>query len=117
MPMNTLTLTKCFPLELMTSRAWGPGAFDSLYIEKGVDYPLAYGRWTAKRNLEEFLAQLGKGAVSVKHLITHRFSIEQAAEAYKLILEGKEPYIGVLLTYPDAARAVRELPKDKKVEL
>nr|WP_232619275.1 bi-domain-containing oxidoreductase [Acetomicrobium sp. S15 = DSM 107314] len=104
-------------LELVVSRAWGPGAFDSLYIEKGVDYPLAYGRWTAKRNLEEFLAQLGKGAVSVKHLITHRFSIEQAAEAYKLILEGKEPYIGVLLTYPEAAKAVKESPKDKKVEL
>lgn len=104
-------------LELVVSRAWGPGAFDPLYIEKGIDYPLAYGRWTAKRNLEEFLAQLSKGAVSVKHLMTHRFSIEQAAEAYKLILEGKEPYIGVMLTYPEAAKAVKELPKDKKVEL
>ncbi len=104
-------------LELVVSRAWGPGAFDPLYIEKGIDYPLAYGRWTAKRNLEEFLAQLSKGTVSVKHLITHRFSIEQAAEAYKLILEGKEPYIGVLLTYPEATRAVKGSPKSKKVEL
>lgn len=88
-------------LELVVSRAWGPGLYDPNYTEKGLDYPLAYARWTAKRNMEEFLAQLAKGAVRVDHLITHRFPIDRALEAYELILEGKEPYIGVLLTYPD----------------
>ena len=104
-------------LELVVSRAWGPGVFDQLYIEKGIDYPLAYARWTAKRNLEEFLAQLAKGTVEVRHLITHRFPIEQATEAYNLILEGKEPYIGVLITYPGAAEAAKELPKERKADL
>lgn len=86
-------------LELVVSRAWGPGLYDPHYTEKGLDYPLAYARWTAKRNMEEFLAQLAKGTVQVKHLITHRFPFERALEAYELILEGKEPYIGVLLEY------------------
>jgi len=104
-------------LELVISRAWGPGVFDPLYIEKGIDYPLAYARWTAKRNLEEFLAQIAKGTVEVKHLITHRFPIERATQAYDLILEGKEPYIGVLLTYPGAVEVVKEPPKERKVEL
>jgi len=104
-------------LELVVSRAWGPGVFDPLYIEKGIDYPLAYARWTAKRNLEEFLAQIAKGTVEVKHLITHRFPIGRATEAYDLILEGKEPYIGVLITYPGAAEAAKELPKERKVDL
>ncbi|MGQ9854625.1 MAG: Gfo/Idh/MocA family oxidoreductase, partial [Candidatus Oleimicrobiaceae bacterium] len=71
------------------------------YTEKGLDYPIAYARWTAKRNMEEFLAQLAKGTVRVGHLITHRFPFDRALEAYELILKGKEPYIGVLLTYPE----------------
>jgi len=87
-------------LELVVSRAWGPGLYDPHYTEKGLDYPLAYARWTARRNMEEFLAQLAKGTVRVDHLITHRFPIDRALEAYELILENKEPYIGVLLTYP-----------------
>jgi predicted dehydrogenase/threonine dehydrogenase-like Zn-dependent dehydrogenase len=96
-------------LELVVSRAWGPGLYDPHYTEKGLDYPLAYARWTAKRNMEEFLAQLAKGAVRVDHLITHRFPFDRAPEAYELILEGKEPYIGVLLTYerePDLSLTV-----------
>ena len=104
-------------LELVVSRAWGPGVFDQLYVEKGIDYPLAYARWTAKRNLEEFLGQLAKGTMEVKHLITHRFPIERATEAYDLILKGKEPYIGVLITYPGATEVVKELPKERKVGL
>ncbi len=103
-------------LELVVSRAWGPGVFDPLYVEKGTDYPYAYARWTAKRNLEEFLSLVAKGAVEVKHLITHRFPIDEATRAYELILEGKKPYIGVLITYPGTAEAVKELPQ-KKVEL
>ncbi|MGY4706891.1 bi-domain-containing oxidoreductase [Candidatus Bipolaricaulota sp. J31] len=104
-------------LELVVSRAWGPGVFDPRYVEKGVDYPLAYARWTAKRNLEEFLAQLAKGTVAVAHLVTHRFPIERATEAYELILEGKEPYIGVLITYPGAVETAEGSPKPRKVEL
>jgi hypothetical protein len=69
--------------------------------------------------MEEFLAQLAKGTVRVDHLITHRFPIDRALEAYELILEGKEPYIGVLLTYegePDLSRTVVLKGKRDKVE-
>lgn len=86
-------------LELVVSRAWGPGIFDPLYTEKNIDYPYAYARWTAKRNMEEFLNQVAKGAVRVSHLITQRFPIEKALGAYDLILKNKEPYLGVLITY------------------
>ena len=88
-------------LELVVSRAWGPGLYDVKYVDKQVDYPLPYARWTANRNLEEFMSQLGKGTVQVEHLITHRFSIEAATEAYEMILAGKDEYIGTLLKYPD----------------
>ena len=91
-------------LAFVVSRAWGPGVFDPDYNEKGLDYPYAYARWTAKRNLEEFLSQLSKGAVKVDHLISHRFPIEKALDAYDLILKGKEPYLGVLISYPESVK-------------
>ena len=86
-------------LEFVVSRAWGPGVYDPFYIEKGMDYPLAYARWTAGRNMEEFLGQVANGAVRLDALITHRFPIDRSLEAYEMILQGKEPFIGVLLTY------------------
>jgi len=37
-------------------------------------------------------------------MISHRFSIEDAAQAYELITgKRKEPFLGVLLTYPQHA--------------
>ena len=94
-------------LELVVSRAWGPGVHDPNYTDKGLDYPIAYPRWTAKGNMEEFLRLIDKGAVKVGDLITHRFPLDRAKDAYELILEEKEPYIGVLLTYP------QQLPQER----
>ncbi len=60
-------------------------------------------RWTEGRNLEAVLGLIASGALPVKNLITHRFPIEEAPHAYELIT-GKtgEPFLGVLLTYPQA---------------
>ena len=91
-------------LELVVSRGWGPGMYDARYTEKGIDYPIGYARWTANRNAEEFLRLLDGGAVRVDELITHRFPLERASDAYEMVLEGEEPYIGVLLTYPQGAQ-------------
>jgi len=88
-------------LELCVSRAWGPGALDPDYDERNLQWPLAYVRWTAQRNLEEFLRMLSLGRVRVDHLTTHRFTFENALDAYELILSGKEPAIGVVLQYPE----------------
>jgi len=87
-------------LEIIVSRGWGPGMYDAQYTERGLDYPLPYARWTASRNLGEFLELLGRGAVQVEHLITHRFPLDRALDAYELITRGTEPSIGVVLTYP-----------------
>jgi predicted dehydrogenase/threonine dehydrogenase-like Zn-dependent dehydrogenase len=89
-------------LELVVSRAWGPGLYDEGYAKGGRDYPLAYARWTAQRNVAEFLDQVAKGRVSVKHLISHRFSFGDALSAYEMILKGAGPFLGVMLEYPSA---------------
>lgn len=98
-------------LDLKVSRAWGPGLYDPAYEERGHDYPLPFVRWTAGRNMEAFLHLVAQGSVRVQPLITHRFPLERAAEAYQLISEGREPYIGVVLTYPTADVAAGHRPQ------
>ena len=87
-------------LDLRLSRSYGPGRYDAVYEEDGVDYPFGYVRWTEKRNMRAFLQLLAEGQINVKPLITHRFPFERALEAYDLIL-GKTPetYLAVLLQY------------------
>ncbi len=95
-------------LEFRLSRSCGPGRYDPLYEEKGIDYPLGYVRWTEQRNLEAFLNL----RLNVAPLITHTFPIEDAPKAYDLIT-GKtgERFVGVLLKYPqEVERASRPFP-------
>ena len=87
-------------LFLVNSRSYGPGRYDPSYEEGGQDYPVGYVRWSEGRNLEAFVELLEGDKVDVKKLITHRFPIEKATEAYQLITGMKqEPFLGVLLTY------------------
>ena len=92
-------------LQFSVSKASGPGSIKPLYEAKGFDYPLAYVRWTEGRNLEAFIDLIAQGRVRVDRLITHRFPIQDGLKAYDLILENREPYIGVVLTYPQEAAA------------
>ncbi len=94
-------------LRFVISRSYGPGRYDPLYEEAGVDYPRGYVRWTEGRNLDAFLKLLEEGKIEVQLLLTHRFPIERAIEAYDLISDSKgEPSLGVLLTYPQAQAGV-----------
>jgi len=95
-------------LEVTVSRAWGPGLPE--YETRGSVYPVGYVRWTAQRNMEAFLDLLAAGSVKVDRIISHRFSIEQAEQAYDLVTgKAGEPFIGVLLTYPAGAPPERTL--------
>ena len=90
-------------LSFINSRSYGPGRYDPAYEEAGQDYPIGYVRWSEGRNMEAFVDLLAKGQVDVKALITHRFPIENAPEAYDLITgKTSQSFLGVLLTYPEA---------------
>ncbi len=89
-------------VEIIVSKAGGPGTFDAFYENKNVDYPVGYVRWTENRNLEEFLRLMEEGKVYVKSLISHRPKIEQAESIYKNMLNNEGgPYVGVVLEYPE----------------
>jgi predicted dehydrogenase/threonine dehydrogenase-like Zn-dependent dehydrogenase len=90
-------------LNFKVSRSYGPGRYDPRYEEAGADYPIGFVRWTEGRNLQSFVDLLASGQVDVHPLITHRFSVADAPKAYELITgRMKEPFLGVLLTYPDS---------------
>lgn len=85
-------------LSFQVSCSYGPGRYDSEYEERGRDYPVGFVRWTEQRNFEAVLDMMASGALDVKPLITHRFAIENAVEAYQTLSEPSA--LGILLSYP-----------------
>ncbi|MGB3646407.1 MAG: bi-domain-containing oxidoreductase [Mesorhizobium sp.] len=86
-------------LTFQVSCSYGPGRYDPNYEEKGQDYPVGFVRWTEQRNFEAVLDMMASGRLDVKPLISHRFALTDAAQAYELVT-GKEPSLGILLDYP-----------------
>jgi predicted dehydrogenase len=87
-------------LSFQVSCSYGPGRYDSNYEDKGIDYPVGYVRWTEQRNFEAVLDMMADGRIDVKPLISHRFSIGEAARAYQL-LGSADPSLGIVLQYPE----------------
>lgn len=86
-------------LSFHQSRSYGPGRYDPVFEELGVDYPLGYVRWTEQRNMEAFLDQCAQHHIRTEALVSHRFAIADAEQAYRQISED-DSVLGVLLTYP-----------------
>lgn len=88
-------------LDLKMSCSYGPGRYDVKYEDYGNDYPYAYVRWTEQRNMEAFLDLLSRKAININPLITHVFDINNADQAYDIILgKTKIEHLGILLRYP-----------------
>lgn len=85
-------------LTFQVSASYGPGRYDPVYEEKGQDYPVGFVRWTEQRNFEAVLDMMAAGSLDVKPLISHRFSVDEALDAYKLL--GDSSALGILLEYP-----------------
>ncbi|MGR5336215.1 bi-domain-containing oxidoreductase [Vibrio gigantis] len=91
-------------LTFQVSCSYGPGRYDTEYEEKGNDYPVGFVRWTEQRNFEAVLDMMASGALDVKPLVTHRYAIDDALEAYKC-LDDKSS-LGIVLDYPNNDTAV-----------
>ena len=87
-------------LTFQVSCSYGPGRYDPVYEDKGIDYPVGFVRWTEQRNFEAVLDMMAGGQLDVGPLISHRFDIDEAAQAYELV-GGAAPSMGILLEYPD----------------
>lgn len=85
-------------LSFQVSCSYGPGRYDPEYEDKGQDYPVGFVRWTEQRNFEAVLDMMSSGALDVKPLITHRYELENAVEAYQTLSDPAA--LGILLAYP-----------------
>ncbi len=85
-------------ITFQVSASYGPGRYDSLYEEKGQDYPVGFVRWTEQRNFEAVLDLMANGTLDIKSLITHRYSIDDAIDAYQQL--DNNDALGILLSYP-----------------
>lgn len=90
-------------LSFQVSCSYGPGRYDRAYEEDGQDYPIGFVRWTEQRNFEAVLDLMATGALDVAPLVSHRFALERAQEAYALLSSGV-PSLGIVLEYPVITR-------------
>jgi predicted dehydrogenase/threonine dehydrogenase-like Zn-dependent dehydrogenase len=90
-------------LELRMSMSYGPGRYDRRYEEVGLDYPIAYVRWTENRNLQAFLALAASGGIDPARLDTQTLDFADAEAAYEDLAAGRRRGLGVIFRYGDAA--------------
>lgn len=85
-------------LSFSVSCSYGPGRYDNDYEKLGFDFPIGYVRWTAQRNFEAVLDMMADGRLCVDALVSHRFPIRDAAQAYE-VLAAPEPVLGISLDF------------------
>lgn len=99
-------------LDFVMSTSYGPGRYDNSYELMGIDYPFGYVRWTENRNMMEFVRLVSKGLLDLNPLISNTFTIDQASEAYKLLIENPEHNISNLFIYHHESK---EIPISKSI--
>jgi predicted dehydrogenase/threonine dehydrogenase-like Zn-dependent dehydrogenase len=86
-------------IQLRFSRSYGPGRFDPAYEIKGVDYPVAYVRWTERRNMESFVELLARGRLNLAPLLSVMRPFEAAVETYDQLYQKQINAVGVVFDY------------------
>ena len=86
-------------LDVRFSRSYGPGRYDHVYEEQGIDYPIGYVRWTEKRNLASFLALVAEGKVSIDPIISAVHPFRDAERIYQEIVESGRELLGLVFEY------------------
>lgn len=103
-------------LSFQVSCSYGPGRYDPAYEEGGQDYPFGFVRWTEQRNFEAVLDLLAARRIDPAPLISHRFPLAQAQEAYEVV-GGKGSSLGILLEYPEATEIREQVVRSQSVRL
>lgn len=86
-------------IDFLVSTSYGPGRYDQRYEEEGLDYPVAYVRWTENRNMQEYLRLVADRSVDVEALIDGRYEIDDAGTAYAALLRGNPKPLMTVLSY------------------
>ena len=102
-------------LSFQVSCSYGPGRYDEDYEQKGRDYPVGFVRWTEQRNFEAILDMMATKRIDVLPLISHRFKLEEAFQAYDTVSTGRA--LGILIEYSAKAEPVARRGMERVVAL
>ena len=99
-------------ISFQVSSSYGPGRYEPLYENIGLDYPISFVRWTEKRNISAVLEAMERGWINVKHISSSSYDFANSADAYEALTASGEdvPPMAMLLHYEQKA-----MP-DKSVE-
>ncbi|MGE5848597.1 MAG: bi-domain-containing oxidoreductase [Candidatus Methylomirabilota bacterium] len=100
-------------LDLLMSTSYGPGRYDPLYEEGGLDYPYAYVRWTENRNMAAYLDLVGSGKIQLRPLLATVIPLAEADRAYTALRTEDGP-LTVLLQNPVPSDAT---PLERRIVL
>ncbi|MCR9095929.1 MAG: bi-domain-containing oxidoreductase [bacterium] len=95
-------------LDLRMSMSYGPGRYDRRYEEVGLDYPIAYVRWTEQRNLQAFVDLAARGAIDPLAMDVESVPFEKATEVYEALAKGERKSLAAVFRYaedPDRSRS------------
>jgi predicted dehydrogenase/threonine dehydrogenase-like Zn-dependent dehydrogenase len=104
-------------LDFLISTSYGPGRYDEIYEEKGLDYPYAYVRWTENRNMEEYLRQIAEGKINLINLIEKVYPVERVEEAYEELQKGERPLITLLKYDQELTESPQSWQKESKTHV
>lgn len=92
-------------LSFQVSCSYGAGRYDEEYENKGHDYPIAYVRWTEKRNFETILQTISTGGLNVKQLITEEVDLKDYLQIYGDMR--KRGSIASIIRFPESGQGSR----------
>ena len=69
-------------LTFQVSCSYGPGRYENDYEQNGQDYPLAFVRWTEKRNFDAILQAIATKRLNVTPLITEVLDLQDFNQIY-----------------------------------
>ncbi len=89
-------------LSFQVSCSYGPGRYDDNYEQVGNDYPLAFVRWTEKRNFQAILQAMSSGQIEVKPYISEIIELADFGKIYHDL--GSKQTIASILKYPTESK-------------
>jgi predicted dehydrogenase/threonine dehydrogenase-like Zn-dependent dehydrogenase len=103
-------------LTFQVSCSYGPGRYDDCYEDKGMDYPVAFVRWTENRNFGAVLDAMATGVLRVEPLISRRVPLAQFGEIYNDMDAGG---LASMLIFGDEVLAASssENPSSAKIDI
>jgi 2-desacetyl-2-hydroxyethyl bacteriochlorophyllide A dehydrogenase len=86
-------------VQILISRAGGPGRYDPFFEKKAIDYPYGFIRWTEGRNVEEFIRIVSERRINVSPYLTEVVELDQIEDAYAELVNKQSPVLTKIIKY------------------